>query len=257
MYCGGVNSYLIHAYHDERKAIKNEIYWRYEVPVYQWLYDIKMPVPKIWAHRCDSIEKMQENMNKFAGVELDINYYAEQGEFDVSHDKQAKLEYPLESFLQQLAPTDAKMWLDFKNLTADNRVAALNRLEYLFKKYNIDKSRAIVESHNVKELADFHQAGYYTSFYVSVNDRFFKTAAGREEFLSEVAAAIATGNIDAVSFPIEYYKLVKSGNFDIDLLTWDMDARWSDYVAKKECRDRLADDRLKVVLVTSDSKYTR
>lgn len=253
----GVNSYLIHAYHDERKAIKNEIYWRYEVPVYQWLYDIKMPVPKIWAHRCDSIEKMQENMDKFAGVELDLNYFADQGEFDVSHDKQAELDYPLESFLQQLAASDAKMWLDFKNLTADNRLAAMNRLEYLFAKYNIDKSRAIVESHNVKELALFHQAGWYTSFYVSVNDRFLNTAAGREEFLDEVAAAVATGNIDAVSFPIEYYELVKSGNFDIDLLTWDIDARWGDYIVQRQRRNRLADDRLKVVLVTSDSKYTR
>ena len=248
----GINSYMIHVYPEERMELKAQ--------VYELVYGIrggKGPVEKLWAHRCDSIEKMQENQNKFEGVELDINYHADLDEFDVSHDKQDKLEYPLESFLAQISNSNTKMWLDFKNLSAANRRAAQNRLEYLFAKYGIDKSRAIVESRDAGELGYFHKAGWYTSFYVPVNDKYLASEAGKQDFLAQVCMAVDTGNVDAVSFPIEYYAMLKAADLGVDLLTWDTDARWWDYVIEKERRERLADDSLKVILVTSDSKYSR
>lgn len=77
------------------------------------------PIPKLWAHRCDSVEKMKEQLGTFEGVELDLNYMKEAGEFDVSHDMQETLAYPLEDFLAALEGKDVKIWLDFKNLSSD------------------------------------------------------------------------------------------------------------------------------------------
>ena len=200
---------------------------------------------------------MQENQDKFEGVELDINYYADLDEFDVSHDKQDKLEYPLEKFLAKISHSNARLWLDFKNLSAENHRAAQNRLEYLFAKYGIDKSRAIIESRDVAALGYFHGDGWYTSFYVPVNERYLESDAGKEDFLAQVYAAVNTGNVNAVSFPIEYYGMLKSADLPVDLLTWDIDAHWWDYVIDDERRARLSDEQLKVVLVTSNSRYNR
>lgn len=248
----GINSYMIHVYPDERMELKAQ--------VYELIYGIrggKRPAAKLWAHRCDSIEKMQENQEKFEGVELDINYYAALDEFDVSHDKQDKLEYPLEGFLAEIAQSNAKLWLDFKNLSTANHEAAQNRLEYLFAKYNIDKSRAIIESRDAAALGYFHRDGWYTSFYVPVNDKYLESDEGKENFLAQVYAAANTGNVNAVSFPIEYYGVLKSADLPVDLLTWDIDAHWWDYVMDDDRRARLADEQLKVILVTSNSKYNR
>ena len=211
----------------------------------------------MWAHRCDSIEKMQENQEKFEGVELDINYYADLDEFDVSHDKQDKLEYPLENFFAEIAHSNARLWLDFKNLSTENHEAAQNRLEYLFAKYNIDKSRAIIESRDAAALGYFRRDSWYTSFYVPVNDKYLESNEGKENFLAQVYAAVNTGNVNAVSFPIAYYGILKSADLPVDLLTWDVDAHWWDYVMDDDRRARLADEQLKVILVTSNSKYNR
>ena len=160
----GINSYTIHKYPYERMEAR--------IAIMSVVYNLpQMPVPKLWAHRCDSVEKMQENMSKFEGVELDINYFAEEHEFDVSHDKQEKLKYPLENFLSELSNSNTKIWLDFKNLSAENSLEAKQRLEFLFSKYHIDKSRAIVESHNVSELGHFRAAGWYTSYYVPSDEK--------------------------------------------------------------------------------------
>ena len=184
---------------------------------------------KLWAHRCDSIPKLKEQSGIFSGVELDICFYPESGEFDVSHDQHNSVDYPLEDFMAVLGASDFKFWLDFKNLTADNEEAARYRLNELFEKYDIDKSRAIVESHNVNELAKFKADGWYTSYYCPTDEKYLQTAEGNEDFISRVRAAVATGNVSAVSFPVEYYDLVKKADIPVDMLTWDMGAKWWSY----------------------------
>lgn len=250
----GVN-YGIIKQNPELQAMKRGMKAHLQNEFMKIYYD--MPIEKVWAHRCDSIPKMKEQIGTFEGVELDLCYFSEEGEFDVSHDLQPKLEYPLEDFLAELSGTEIKIWFDFKNLTAQNGDAALQRLNMLFDKYQLDKSKAVVESHNVEELRRFRADGWYTSFYCPVREELLKTPEGNLKFYEEVQRAVSTGNVCAVSFPIEYYPLVKKANIDADLLTWDMGSRWWDYARKAECKQLLQDNRLKAVLVTSNSRYHR
>lgn len=214
---------------------------------------------KVWAHRVDSIGKLREQVGTFEGVEFDLTYFDDESEFDVSHDKQERLEYPLEDFFAEIDGSDIKLWLDYKNLTSKNSEASRARLNELLTKYHIAKQNVIVESHNVQELGAFHRDGFYTSYYVPVNKKYLETEAGKDEFAHAVRTAIATGNVNAVSFPVEYYDMVSSitQDEDVDKLMWDMGARWWNYNRQNERKIRLADERTKVVLVTSESRYTR
>ena len=66
------------------------------------------PTKKIYTHRCDSVEKVKEQIGKVIGVELDITFYPEQGIFDTSHDPQPSIRFPLEDFFIEISKTDFK-----------------------------------------------------------------------------------------------------------------------------------------------------
>lgn len=221
---------------------------------------------KLWAHRCDSVEKLEEQLSTFAGVELDITYAPSQRTFDTSHDPQPGVEHPLEDFFAVLAGRDTKIWLDYKNLTAENAVPSRMELNRLLAKYGIEKSRAIVESGNYRELKAFREDGFYTSYYCPVTydkkerERFFKSESERRAFKEAVLTAANSGFVDAVSFPVEYYDTVKESGVAIDLLTWDVGAKYKNYVYDKGDRERqkrLNDEQLKVILITSPSAFNR
>lgn len=72
--------------------------------------------------------------------------------------------------------------------------------------------------------------------------------------------AANSGFVDAVSFPVEYYDIVKESGVTVDLLTWDLGAQYKNYVCDKDDHDRqkrLNDEQLKVILVTSPSAFNR
>lgn len=221
---------------------------------------------KLWAHRCNSVEKLEEQLPTFAGVELDITYAPSQRRFYTSHDPQSGVEYPLENFFAVLAGKDTKIWLDYKNLTPENAEPSRAELNRLLTKYGIKKSRAIVESGSYRELKAFRDDGFYTSYYCPVTydkkerERFFKSESERRAFKEAVLTAANSGFVDAVSFPVEYYDIVKESGVAIDLLTWDVGAKYKNYVYDKGDRERqkrLNDEQLKVILITSPSAFNR
>ena len=218
---------------------------------------------KIYTHRCDSVEKVKEQIGKVIGVELDITFYPDQGIFDTSHDPQPSIKFPLEDFFVELSKTDFKFWLDFKNLTSENAVQALNELNRLFKKYNIDKSRAILESHNYQNLDIFHKDGFYTSYYCPVDDqRYLITDENFEEYKSQLIKAVNSGNISAVSFPASYYYLVKKTGVDVDLLTWHLGMNFSLHNLRFFIRDKfiktlMDDEKVKVILAPRITAFDR
>ena len=221
------------------------------------------PTKKIYTHRCDSVEKVKEQIGKVIGVELDIIFYPEQGIFDTSHNLQPSIKFPLENIFVVLSKTDFKFWLDFKNLTSENAVQALNELNRLFAKYNIEKNRAIVESHNYQNLDIFHKDVFYTSYYCPVdNQRYLITDENFEEYKNQLIKAVNSGNISAVSFPANYYYLVKKTGVDVDLLTWHSGMNFSKHDLRFFIRDKfikalMDDEKVKVILAPRISAFDR
>ena len=219
------------------------------------------PSEKFWVHRCNSVEKVKLAAEKFSGIEIDANFYPAESvgrKFDISHDAHETVNFPLENFMPTFADTNAKIWFDFKNLSEANAVESLNELENLLQKYNVDKSRLIVENHSFHALKKFHDAGFYTSFYVTVKKEILQSQDLQDKFRQEVQDAVNSGFVDAVSFPVEYYELVKSCGINSDLLTWNTrEERWWTFLRKSDLRKIVEDSQVKVILIVMKTDYDR
>lgn len=105
-------------------------------------YTKTMP-QKCWLHRTDSLQKLEELSFKYSGVEIDISYDKNKLIFDVGHDLENSINLSLEKMLEKLEK-DKKVWLDLKNLTEENSLIILNRLEKLIDNYSLEKNNFIV-----------------------------------------------------------------------------------------------------------------
>lgn len=219
--------------------------------VYKYLSE-KYPVcEKFWLHRTNTPAKLMTKGVRYAGVELDVTYYSGVNDFDNSHDMANSIEWPLDKMFEILGDTQQKIWLDYKNLTFENAVASRKRLEELLLVHGIAKNRCIVESHNYQQLKEFHDHGFYTSFYVPTSYAHGKAEIpGSEERFKEIlTTAAATGNIDAVSFPYEFYEEVKKTGINKEMLCWDNNSKWYMFYAEPKRNAIMRDDRVKVILV--------
>jgi hypothetical protein len=214
------------------------------------------PSEKFWIHRCNSLEKARLMSEEFAGIEIDANFHPNETagrKFDIQHDNKESVQITLQDFMPMFAKTNSKIWFDYKNLSSQNAKDSLAELEMLVEKFGVDKRRFIVENHDFKDLKFFHDAGFYTSFYVTV-----KKDLDNEKFRAEVQEAVASGFIDAVSFPVDYYELVKSACVNADLLTWQTrEERWWTFLAEPKLRVIVEDPQVKVILVKMKTPFDR
>lgn len=211
---------------------------------------------KFWLHRTDCLEKLREKGGKYAGVEFDLNWHKTVQDFDVSHDMTGRLYFPLDEFLTEL-PQGKKIWFDYKNLNVENAQASMERMDALMQKHGVERGQVLVENSDWHGLKIFHDAGYYTSFYVPVNPYFLNSKIGQQKFAAALEDAVESRAVDAVSFPVEYYDLVKSLHLPVDLLTWAPGDRWYRF-----CRDarlkRVKDDpQVKVILILDKASMNR
>lgn len=212
---------------------------------------------KIWAHQCNSLGKLQTVLPDFAGVEMDLRLYPD-GRFNVSHAYQPNVSLPLEALLSLLAQSDCRVWLDCKNLNADNADYALWQLNELLRPYQFDKSRIVVESTNVESLKPFHEYGYYTSFYCYFHfDGSHKNPQRRAEYCAAIRHAADSGYADALSCDMMFLDIVSAIDTPLDLLTWNCGTFWWHYHTEDRYRQLLGNERLKAVLVTVVTPYDR
>lgn len=122
---------------------------------------------KIWAHRVNSIEKLEYTQENYTGIELDIMFDKSTLSFDVNHPPAASINLNLDTYFSQIdSIKKLGIWLDFKNLDSINRHEALNRLLQLTEKYHLNKSSIIVESQFPEYLDIFSNVGFITSYYL-------------------------------------------------------------------------------------------
>jgi hypothetical protein len=126
-------------------------------------------LPKLWAHRVDTLGKMSEAARLFAGAEIDVLYDPRAGTLMVNHPPEPLSGLTLEAQLahsSRLNPGLA-LWLDVKNLTEANGARVLQELDRLDARYAI-RARSVVETdHTGPAAAALRQAGYRSSYYLS------------------------------------------------------------------------------------------
>lgn len=167
---------------------------------------------KFWLHRVNSPGKQLELADKYRGIEFDIIFYEAEQAFENSHDKKDLEKYNLEKQLalyRQLGQ-ERGIWLDFKNLTQENKREARLVLSGLLAKYGVKKELVWVESGNYAALAEFKRHGFRTSYYFPYY-KLDKMAAQEIEAVKKKTLAIASsGAVDAVSFYGGYYDLISA-----------------------------------------------
>lgn len=212
---------------------------------------------KIWLHRCNSLEKLNEQRYKYSNVEVDL-VFRENGKLDVTHNPDTTFGLFVDSYFSFLKNNDGRIWLDIKNLNPDNQYEMLTELNYLTSTYHVDKNRLIIESPDWRSLHLFTLNGYYTSCYVPYDK---PNRLSKEELNScivELQDIADSKFVRALSFPGWWYAPIKQNlKRSIDLLTWKHRTVRLELFSLPSGRRMAKDPQLKVILIKDKGKYHR
>lgn len=207
---------------------------------------------KIWAHRVNSVEKLEEAEKQFQGVELDVVF--ELNNYDVNHPPAKSINLSLTKYFKSVKTKDKiAFWLDFKNLDSLNHLKALHALDSIVKNVNIKPENIIVESTNLQYLNVFSKKGFRTSYYYIPNEL---------DFVS-VQQIINKNEITYISSDANNYSFLKDNFQDKKLLFWavndknifngfkDLKYSLKNFITK--CR-LLNDSNVEIVLLSFDAE---
>lgn len=204
---------------------------------------------KIWLHRCNSLERLEEKGRHYKGIEVDI--CLRDGKMDVTHDLDTTFSLEATPYFEYLGKhKQTRIWLDVKNLTAENEPWLCERLLWLCKEYGIDHGRIIVESPNWRELEPLTLEGFITSCYV--------LGKPDEDSIPRLQMVAKSGKVRALSFHHDWYGKLK-GRVDsgIWLLSWANHTSeyhlWLSFWGRRMARDR----QLKVILIKDIGEHYR
>lgn len=211
---------------------------------------------KIWAHRVNSIEKLEHTQKNYAGIELDLVFNDTTNTFDVNHPPAKSIHLNLEEYLSHINQrNELGIWLDFKNLNSDNAINALNRLAFLTEKYELDKNKIIVESQHPKNLNIYQEAGFKTSYYLpSFLHRL--SPEGLSKKIEEINLQIQTHTPTAISTNIVDYEIIASFFPEQTKYLWSIDKTFTSRMFKNffQTRKALKDPKVEVLLVRVNRK---
>ncbi len=158
-----------------------------------------------------------------------------------------------------------RVCLDLKNLNAKNYTQALERLEYLNKKYHI-KDKFIVESGTTKEFFKLiRDKGWHTSYYLPT-DKIVKllkdnNVSGMEDVARKIAHQTEVQELSAISFDNRLYPFVKKylepkiSNSIVYHIWYAPSLHDIDFKDKLLKNKLYQDDRVKTLLTTYRSQF--
>lgn len=214
-------------------------------------FDYMGHIDKIWAHRVNSIEKLDYTQGRYAGIELDLVFDEQLQTFDVNHPPAESIGLTLEAYFSNYdTGNHGGIWLDFKNLTAVNAESSLERLLVLTDKFQLDSNRIIVESQHPEFLGVFEQAGFKTSYYLPVFLHSL-TEGLLNEKLQEIKQNIANHPTTAISTNIVDYEIISKHFPNKTKYLWSIDKTYTTRMFKNFflTRKALSDPKVDVLLV--------
>lgn len=226
---------------------------------------------RLWLHRVDEVEKFEDFKEKYSGFEIDVHFLLNPSpHFDVGHDGvDSSIGLNLADMFSLVQKQNMehlmgggdiiKLWIDFKNLSEENKHLALTQMQHLCLTYGISPSNLIIESHNYKSLDVFKQQGFFTSYYVPYYEpKHLKSQA--QTIRDEINTIIQSGNVSALSFPFYLYDFIIDSHFkyyhdnewiDVPLLTWNEGANWKENMQTKA----FFNPQIKAILVGEKGSY--
>jgi len=239
-----------------------DVYERSRVILGQIKRDNEGSWRKIWAHRVNSVGKLLQAKQIFAGVEVDVEFDGDS--FLVNHPPKEPTGLVLEQWLEAAKDKpELQFWLDWKNPDSAMFEKAIERLEYLDRKFDI-RRRSVVEtaSHAIfSELAELGRRGWRHAYYLPHEqiERCLsaESASGCERTVDTILARVSRIGATAVSYDFSLREFAETYDaaFDgFDSLTWQLDIS-DEYLLTLDFQEEL--EAHAVVLVPFDSYYAR
>lgn len=181
---------------------------------------------KVWAHTINNTDKLVSASEIFYGMELDVVFDLRKKIFDVRHPPAKTNNLSLDEHWGRLDDAGRfKFWIDYKNLSPENRTASLERLLYLADKHHIPHENIMVESRVSFPLRDFKAKGFITSYWISVAflqedvaKSFDELGKNKQLALMKIKRELEEYGIDAISFPIESLDQVNKFLPEVDVV---------------------------------------
>jgi Sulfatase len=220
---------------------------------------------RIWAHRVDTLGKLSDIADLFAGAELDLVFDQATGLLEVRDPPTPHYGLTLEHVLdaQRARQGRLNLWLDIKEMDSDNAARILARLAEL-DRHHILKDRVIVETtFKGAGVKRFAKSGFYTSHQLSTDEvqAALQDPGRLSELATETCEVVKSSGFAAISFDMIVYPFVRdylapcAAEQDLDYLVRDLALSSSrPEFADAACRWEL-DERIKVVLVPVASRY--
>lgn len=165
---------------------------------------------KIWAHRVNSIEKLESALKYYEGVELDLIYNPKTDVLDVNHTPGESVGLNFETYLKTIESNNYPyLWLDIKKLDQTNADLILSKLLHLFKSKNYPLENVLIETQQPEVLPIFEAEGFKTSYYLPTNLR-LKTDSDLETSIEEIKQIIKQQPNLAISTDYRDYNILKT-----------------------------------------------
>lgn len=99
------------------------------------------------------MEKLYEKRTVYLNMEVDV-VFRNSRTFDVTHDINTSFNFKLDNYFAYMKDRKGKIWLDIKDLTAENRLEALAGLNRLTRHFQIAKGHLIIESSMIRPATE-------------------------------------------------------------------------------------------------------
>lgn len=210
---------------------------------------------RLWCHRVNGIDRLNEAKKHFSGFEIDVVYQVE-GWFDVNHPPAESIGLRLKQLIKStLQPSKYNYWLDMKNLTVENSPTASKKLLTIAEEYNC-KENIIVESACLSCLKEFDELGFKTAYYLP----FLHDLSEGELYdeLMRIENEMKVFQPSVITQERDGYVLLKKHFPNCDILSWDTQTEFTNASELENTQLFITTEkRLKVLLIRYDSNNWR
>lgn len=204
---------------------------------------------KIGAHKCNSLSKLNSATKYFNRVELDLVYDAALDKLDIHHPpEESPSGLYLEDYIKEVATYEKPifMWLDVKNLYADNAILIYNRIHSVLKKYSIPKEKVLIETRYPEALPIFLENGFLSSYYITSRVENLK-GADLKAALHSIKVILEKHPKMAISFSYEKYEVLSEAFPAVKKYIWQLVRVVN--LQGLQARKILNDDTVEVLLI--------
>lgn len=180
----------------------------------QYLIDINQS-SRVFPHRVNSVGKLKDIwQDGFRSFEIDARFGDNNTTyFQIGHNH-GVMGVKMENFLSSVTYSEIeRVWLDFKNLNKNNYKQAIERLDYLDKKFDLKRKTIVESGTTLPFFKELKKAGWHTSYYMPTEKIVTQLKENNVTEMKKLAVKIASQtksqNLSAVSFDHKLYPFIK------------------------------------------------